>query len=175
MSSLFGFLRQKDSHKSKQAPAPVARPATRAPILQDPWTRRSLAPADIADFVHLATAEIKQRGVFVPYLLLPFQAPANSHETQNFVRAIFVADGSRCRDAETIGREVRLADIHVLISALKWTWARLTTLLSWDIYDLFKSSEHESGYAPSAFSTFIPLCVDSPAHLSIVTDFFDLL
>ena len=36
-------------------------------------------------------------------------------------------------------------------------------------------SSLDSGFARDAFSTFIPIGVDSPARLQIIKDFFDLL
>jgi hypothetical protein len=75
---------------------------------------------------------------------------------------------------------------------MKWCWARLPGgIVTWEVYEGFLVGEKgalscldsvctlltwlDSGYARDAFSTFIPLGVDSPSRVLIIQDYFDLL
>lgn len=79
---------------------------------------------------------------------------------------------------------------------MKWCWSRLPGgVVTWDAYELFKVGEQgmglhyitaagrlhkadriaDSQLARDAFSTFIPISVDSDARTKIIFDFFDLL
>lgn len=77
---------------------------------------------------------------------------------------------------------------------MKWCWSRLPGgIVTWEAYELFKVGEQgmaqlrecggitsetkilDSDLARDAFSTFIPISVDSDARNKIISDFFDLL
>lgn len=78
---------------------------------------------------------------------------------------------------------------------MKWCWSRLPGgVVTWEAYELFKVGEQgtrstsgmcgedsvlkqslDSDLARDAFSTFIPISVDSDARTKIIFDFFDLL
>lgn len=78
---------------------------------------------------------------------------------------------------------------------MKWCWSRLPGgVVTWEAYELFKVGEQgtnpghsgkwetcaepsmlDSESARDAFSTFIPISVDSDARTKIIFDFFDLL
>lgn len=73
-------------------------------------------------------------------------------------------------------QELRLTEPMVLASVMKWCWSRLPGgVVTWDSYELFKVGENDSNFARDAFSTFIPISVDSDARTQIIFDFFDLL
>jgi hypothetical protein len=80
----------------------------------------------------------------------------------------------------------------VLISVMKWCWARLPGgIVTWEVYEGFRVGEQgicppvastsqfltcvDSGFARNAFSTFIPIGTDTSARVQIIQDFFDLL
>jgi hypothetical protein len=81
---------------------------------------------------------------------------------------------------------------QVLISVMKWCWARLPGgIVTWETYEMFKVGEKgqspplceeyganartDSGMARDAFATFIPISVESNERVRIITDFFDLI
>jgi Domain of unknown function (DUF1708) len=76
---------------------------------------------------------------------------------------------------------------------MKWCWSRLPGgVVTWEAYELFKIGEKgtvkspttaaeafltqsDSQFARDAFTTFIPISVESEARKQIIFDFFDLM
>ncbi|KAJ8099226.1 hypothetical protein POJ06DRAFT_269290 [Lipomyces tetrasporus] len=140
----------------------------------DVWARTSVS-LDVADrFIGLAITEIKLRGVLEPLVLLPCRPNYELVEAKRFVHLIFYdVDGL---DSAEMQREVKLSDVFVLMSALKWVWARIPGgVVTWDVYEQFKSGEEDAGRAHNAFKVIIPVAADSQARSRIIFNFFDLL
>ncbi|KAK9459552.1 uncharacterized protein V1516DRAFT_687290 [Lipomyces oligophaga] len=148
--------------------------------VEDAWNRRTASPESLAGFLSVASAEMKARGVIEPLILLPGRPSYSLRDVKSFIRRVFPHDDSQgnpvaIRDSD-LSQEVRMADIFVLVSALKWAWARLPGgIVTWDAYDLFKAGEEDSEMAIDTFSRLIPIVAESSARASIITDFFDLL
>ncbi|KAK9356921.1 hypothetical protein V1523DRAFT_422816 [Lipomyces doorenjongii] len=140
----------------------------------DIWARTSIS-LDVADrFIGLAIDEIKLRGVLEPLVLLPCRPTYDLIEAKRFVHRIFYEADALV--SSEIQREIKLSDIFVIVSALKWVWARIPGgIVTWDVYELFKAGEEDAGRAQNAFKMIIPVAADSPARSRIIFNFFDLL
>ncbi|KAK9386480.1 hypothetical protein V1515DRAFT_142834 [Lipomyces mesembrius] len=140
----------------------------------DIWARTSIS-LDVADrFIGLAIEEIKLRGVLEPLVLLPCRPNYDLIEAKRFVHRIFYEANALV--SSEIQREIKLSDVFVIVSALKWVWARIPGgIVTWDVYELFKAGEEDAGRAQNAFKMIIPVAADSPARSRIIFNFFDLL
>ncbi|KAK9376148.1 uncharacterized protein V1513DRAFT_300636 [Lipomyces chichibuensis] len=140
----------------------------------DIWARTSIS-LDVADrFTGLAIEEIKLRGVLEPLVLLPYRPNYDLIEAKRFVHRIFYEADALV--SSEIQREIKLSDVFVIVSALKWVWARIPGgIVTWDVYELFKAGEEDAGRAQNAFKMIIPVAADSPARSRIIFNFFDLL
>ncbi|KAK9453977.1 hypothetical protein V1511DRAFT_461427, partial [Dipodascopsis uninucleata] len=138
------------------------------------WTRQSVSHEEALEFIKLVTAQIKHRGVLEPFVLLPCRPRFNLIDTKLFVHRVFGESvSSRTISTET---EILLADVEVLMSSLKWVWARLPGgVVSWEAYELYKAGEEDTGMDKTAFSTLIPLITESQEKSAIIFLFFDLL
>ncbi|KAF2201109.1 hypothetical protein GQ43DRAFT_47046 [Delitschia confertaspora ATCC 74209] len=148
------------------------------PRWEDAWSRKSVAPEEMQELIHVCTQEMKSRALDMPFLLLPFRPDSNQSSARNFVRNFFKAsyEGSMQYTGEGLRQELRLTEPLVLCSIMKWSWSRLPGgVVTWDAYELFRIGESDSNFARHAFDTFIPLSVDSEARRMIIFDFFDLL
>ncbi|KIW83421.1 hypothetical protein Z517_02666 [Fonsecaea pedrosoi CBS 271.37] len=164
--------------QGKRTAAPVANgDSHKKPQWSDAWARTRVDPDEVSELLHLCTAELKSRALDVPFLLLPFRPSSDPSAARTFVRNFFLPphdrDPLRGSFLET---ELRMTEVMVLISVMKWCWARLPGgVVTWEVYEAFRVGEKDSGFARDAFSTFIPIGVESPARLQIIQDFFDLL
>ncbi|KAJ5965453.1 hypothetical protein N7481_012167 [Penicillium waksmanii] len=173
-------FRGKDSSATKKQSKPTATadPTPARPKWTDAWQRTEIAPEEVADLVRGCSQELKARALDVPFLLLPFRPTSDPSAARTFIRNYFNQSFERGAPVAGDGlmQELRLNEPMVLCSVLKWCWSRLPGgIVTWDAYELFKVGEQDSDHALDAFSTFIPLSVDSDARTSIINDFFDLL
>ncbi|KAI5301734.1 hypothetical protein KEM56_001411, partial [Ascosphaera pollenicola] len=149
-------------------------------VESDAWQKTSVDPCDVVELLNAVSKEIKARALDIPFLLLPFRPSATSSDlasTRTFIRHYFKPPPERSTPlrGEALHKEVKLVDPPVLCSLLKWCWARLKGgVVGWEVYSLFKVGEQDSDLARTAFSTFIPIAVDS-VRAAIINDFFDLL
>ncbi|GME85413.1 unnamed protein product [Ambrosiozyma monospora] len=113
--------------------------------------------------------------LLTPFLLLPMRPEQLDINLKDFLNAIFL-DGLPI-DAESMKKIVRDTDEYTLMSALKFIWCRLpgNCIIGWKVYTKFVKMEEESNYPRRSFLEFMPLCLASGAHASIVYDFFDLI
>ncbi|KAF7594462.1 hypothetical protein BBP40_009095 [Aspergillus hancockii] len=169
----------KDSHAPKKAKAPVVEDnGPPKPTWTDAWQRTEVAPGEVQSLLRGCTQELKARGLDTPFLLLPFRPLSDASAARTFIRSYFnqVVEKGSPPSPDALAQELRLTDPIVLCSVLKWCWSRLPGgVVTWDAYELFKVGEQDSQLARDAFSTFIPISVDSDARSKIVFDFFDLL
>lgn len=182
-SKVFRYKDGKDIVAKSLAPhadsghtAPVKSAYTRS------WSSKTITTEEVAELIHACTQEMKARaGAFdLPFLLLPYRP--NSASTPNpamsFIRDFFEAKTEQCSQytGSALQQELRLTESEVLCSVLKWCWSRIPGgVVTWNVYELFRLGELDSGMATNAFNVFIPLCVDEPARHHIIVDFFDLL
>ncbi|PKY08033.1 hypothetical protein P168DRAFT_7250 [Aspergillus campestris IBT 28561] len=173
-------FRGKDATASKKPakPSPLDDAGPPKPSWTDAWQRTEVAPEEVQDLLRACTKELKARALQIPFLLLPFRPSSDASAARSFIRNYF--DQSFKNGApvtgETLSRELRLSDPTVLCSVLKWCWSRLPGgVVTWEAYELFKVGEQDSNLARDAFTTFIPISVDSDARAKIIFDFFDLL
>ncbi|KAF2498476.1 hypothetical protein BU16DRAFT_295577 [Lophium mytilinum] len=183
MPSFKNFFKSKDGSRSASKAGkyadhnagPVAPPK---PHWDDAWSRKDVAPEEIQELIHVCTKEMKSRALDMPFLLLPFRPGSDTSAARNMIRSFFKAqfEGSSQYTGEGLNQELRLTEPMVLCSIMKWCWSRLPGgVVTWDVYELFKIGESDSGNARHAFDTFIPLSVDSEARRQVIVDFFDLL
>ncbi|KAF3124635.1 hypothetical protein TWF703_011241 [Orbilia oligospora] len=152
--------------------------AVAAPVYQDPWEKTLVTPDEICELVKACTTEIKSRGLTAPFFILPFRPTNEPSSARPFIRKYFSTemDFSGPMRGDRLARELRLTDITVLCSIMKWCWARLPGgVVSWGVYDTFREGEADSEMSRNAFPSFMPMIVDSEARSSIIFDFFDLL
>ncbi|RMZ86972.1 hypothetical protein DV736_g5799, partial [Chaetothyriales sp. CBS 134916] len=143
----------------------------------DAWLRTRVDPEEVAELLHECTAEVKSRGLDVPLLLLPFRPSSDPSAARTFVRNFFFPPNDRERlTGSALRSELRMTEVMVIISVMKWCWARLPGgIVTWETYEGFKVGEKGSRYSRDAFKTFIPICVDTKPRAPIIFDFFDLL
>ncbi|KIW65224.1 hypothetical protein PV04_07500 [Phialophora macrospora] len=147
------------------------------PQWSDAWVRTRVDPEEVAELLHLCTAELKSRALDVPFLLLPFRPSSDPSAARTYVRNFFLPPHDRePLRGSALENELRMTEVMVIISVMKWCWARLPGgVVTWEVYEGFRVGEKDSGFARDAFSTFVPIGVNSPARLQIIKDFFDLL
>ncbi|KAG0689349.1 hypothetical protein C6P40_005171 [Pichia californica] len=130
----------------------------------------------IKDLIHLITLEIKKKGTKTPLLILPFRPDQHDERLKQFLNSIFI-DGMPLVDEEDLKSIIARTDDYILISALKFIWCRLPgkAVIGWKAYTTFVKFEDNAGFPTKAFLDFMPNCLSSGAHASIVYDFFDLI
>ncbi|ODV87147.1 hypothetical protein CANARDRAFT_182136, partial [[Candida] arabinofermentans NRRL YB-2248] len=130
---------------------------------------------NVKDVIHILTAEIKEKGTKSPYLLLPFRPQQFDHKLKKLLNAIF--KDKTLVSNELITSTVKKFDEYTLMSALKFFWCRLpgNCVIGWKTYTKFVEADEEAGFPKRAFLDFMPTCLSSGAHASIVYDFFDLI
>ncbi|KAL7270041.1 hypothetical protein RUND412_007263 [Rhizina undulata] len=142
---------------------------------EDGWLRTQVSPEEVQELLRGCTQEIKSRGLSTPFLLLPFRPNSDASPARTFIRNFFNTTTGPLSGA-LLQQELRLTEPVVLCSALKWCWSRLPRgVVTWDVYEMFRKGELDSGMARDSFSTFIPMSAESEARSKIIFDFFDLL
>ncbi|KAF1355012.1 hypothetical protein BDV97DRAFT_288504 [Delphinella strobiligena] len=144
------------------------------------WTSKEVDPAEVEELIHFCTVEMKSRAeaLDAPFLLLPFRPETDVGPARTFIQNFYTANrgGDTHYTGVALRKELVLTEPAVLCSILKWCWGRMPGgVVTWSTYEGFRMGEQDSLMARNAFSTFIPLSVDSPARKSIIFDFFDLL
>lgn len=129
----------------------------------------------IKDLVHLITSEIKRKGSKTPLLILPFRPAHHDVDLKDFLNSIFYK--GMPVEEETAKEIIKGTDEYILMSALKFLWCRLPgkAIIGWKAYTKFVKLEDNAGFPDKAFLEFMPNCLSSGAHASIVYDFFDLI
>ncbi|KAL2800825.1 hypothetical protein BJX66DRAFT_100405 [Aspergillus keveii] len=180
MSFFSRVFRSKDSNATKKSSkTPVAASTGPAkPAWTDAWQRTEIAPEEVQQLLRACTQEFKARALQTPFMLLPFRPSSDTVTARTFIRNYFSQSMKRGSPfaGDELAQELRLTDPMVLCSIMKWCWSRLPGgVVTWEAYELFKVGEQDSQFARDAFSTFIPISVDSDARTKIIFDFFDLL
>ncbi|KAI1920354.1 hypothetical protein LOZ65_004068 [Ophidiomyces ophidiicola] len=166
---------RKDGKKKKngvQSTGPVK------PQWTDAWLRTEVSPEEVQELLRGCTRELKARALDTPFLLLPFRPTSDPSAARTFIRNYFSPPPEKARAyrGEGLVQELRLTEPMVLCSVMKWCWSRLPGgIVTWEAYELFKVGEQDSQLARDAFSTFIPISVESDARSKIIFDFFDLM
>ncbi|KAG8409006.1 hypothetical protein J3458_020010 [Metarhizium acridum] len=143
------------------------------PKWDDAYTRPSVEPEEIHELLHICTAELKARGLDIPFLLLPYRPTSDPSAVRTFIRRFF--DESYGLKGNILAQELRMTEPMVISGVVKWCWSRLSGgVVGWDAYELFKIGEGDSRMARDSFKTFIPLSVESGARQRIIFDFFEL-
>ncbi|CEJ57287.1 hypothetical protein PMG11_05985 [Penicillium brasilianum] len=173
-------FRNKDANASKkQSKSSAATDLIPAkPKWKDAWLRTEVAPEEVQDLIRGCAHELKARALDTPFLLLPFRPSSDPSAARTFIRNYFNQsfDKGAPVSGDELMQELRLTEPMVLCSVMKWCWSRLAGgVVTWEAYELFKVGEQDSDLARDAFSTFIPISVDSDARTKIIFDFFDLL
>ncbi|KAJ9196934.1 hypothetical protein DTO164E3_4231 [Paecilomyces variotii] len=170
-------FRGKESAAAKKQSKKTSEPAEPSkPKWTDAWLRTEVGPEEVQELLHGCTQELKFRALDIPFLLLPFRPSSDPSAARTFVRNYFNLERSTPLRGEALKQELKLTEAMVLCSVLKWCWSRLPGgVVTWEAYELFKVGEQDSHFARDAFSTFIPISVESDARTKIIFDFFDLL
>ncbi|KAK2810130.1 hypothetical protein FQN49_008559, partial [Arthroderma sp. PD_2] len=180
MSFFSRVFRSKDpSKKSGRLNGLPAEPEK--PTWTDAWVRTEVGPEEVVELLQGCTVELKDRALDIPFLLLPFRPTSDPSAARTFIRNFFNPPADRTDSpgplqGKQLAQELRLSEPMVLCSVMKWCWARLPGgVVTWEAYELFKVGENDAQFARDAFSTFIPLSVDSDARTKIIFAFFDLM
>jgi hypothetical protein len=129
----------------------------------------------VKDLVHLITFELKSKGTKIPLLILPFRPLHHDEDLKKFLNKIFIAG---IPISTTEAKEIiKITNAYILMSALKFIWCRLPgkAIIGWKSYTKFVKLEDTANFPDKAFLEFMPNCLSSGAHASIVYDFFDLI
>jgi len=150
------------------------------PKFTSTWTSKEIDPAEVEELIHVCTLEMKSRAeaLNAPFLLLPFRPETDVGPARAFIRNFYTAnhDGSHLYTGASLRKELNLSEPAVLCSILKWCWSRMPGgVVKWSTYEGFRMGEKDSLMSRTAFSTFIPMSVDSAVRKSIIFDFYDLL
>ncbi|KAG6009756.1 hypothetical protein E4U21_001505 [Claviceps maximensis] len=144
------------------------------PKWDDAYTRTSVGPEEVHDLLHFCTAELKARGLDIPFLLLPYRPTSDPSAVRTFIRHFH--DDSYGLKGEALSQDLRMTEPMVIAGVIKWCWSRLPGgVVGWDAYELFKIGEGDSRMARDSFKTFIPLSVESGSRQRIIFDFFELI
>ncbi|EQL02000.1 hypothetical protein OCS_02285 [Ophiocordyceps sinensis CO18] len=176
MPGFFSRLKGRDGAKTKKKNALDAPGGLQLqkPKWADAYTRRTVEPEEIHELLHYCTAELKARGLDIPFLLLPFRPTSNPSAVRTFIRHFF--DDTFPLKGEMLLQELRMTEPMVISGVVKWCWSRLQGgVVGWDAYELFKVGEYDSNKARDSFKTFIPISVENGAKQRIIFDFFDLI
>ena len=144
------------------------------------WASKTIDPEEVEELIHACTLEMKSRAeaLEAPFFLLPFRPETDISPARTFIRNFFAEthSGSLHYTGASLQKELVLTEHAVLCSILKWCWTRMPGgVVTWTTYEGFRMGEQASLMARNAFSTFVPLSVDSSARERIIFDFFDLL
>ncbi|EEH48105.1 uncharacterized protein PADG_04189 [Paracoccidioides brasiliensis Pb18] len=179
MSFFARVFRSKDASSSKkQSKQNGVGQVQQKPQWTDAFLRTEVSPEEVQELLHGCTIELKSRGLEIPFLLLPFRPNSDPSSARTFIRHYFSPPPERPEPlrGKHLSQELRLTEPMVLCSIMKWCWSRLPGgVVTWEAYELFKVGEQDSQFARDAFSTFIPLSVESDARTKIILDFFDLM
>ncbi|OAX81940.1 hypothetical protein ACJ72_03721 [Emergomyces africanus] len=180
MSFFSRVFRSRDASGSKKQTKQngVSKDLPQKPQWTDAFLRTEVSPEEIQELLHGCTVELKSRGLDIPFLLLPFRPSSDPSSAKTFIRHYFSPPPEKPTPlrGEHLIQELRLTEPMVLCSIMKWCWSRLPGgVVTWEAYELFKVGEQDSQYARDAFSTFIPLSVESDSRTKIIFDFFDLM
>ncbi|KAH3682647.1 hypothetical protein WICPIJ_006392 [Wickerhamomyces pijperi] len=131
---------------------------------------------DVRELIHIITKEIKIKGTKTPLVFLSFRSQVNNETLTEFLAKVFPS-GARPAPTKVIERAVSETDELTLVASLKYLWARLpgSCVVGWDCYETFKKLEAKNDYSKKAFLQYMPQCLVSPSHSSIVYDFLELL
>ncbi|TKA61371.1 hypothetical protein B0A49_11530 [Cryomyces minteri] len=142
--------------------------------------KHMINPEEVRELIHACTQEMKSRAeaLDTPFLLLPFPPASNPSAARNFIQKFFRSryeGGTQCV-GDGLRQELRLTEPMVLCSIMKWCWSRLPGgVVTWSMYELFRTGEQDSIMARNSFNAFIPLTVESESRKEIIFDFFDLI
>ncbi|ONH67686.1 Morphogenesis-related protein MSB1 [Cyberlindnera fabianii] len=156
---------------TKPLPMPKGHQHDDSDVFQHEFSRN-----DVRGLIHSITQELKIKGVKTPLVLLAFRPKADDHKLTEFLATV-IPNGSLPAKQTIIDKCVKNTDEFTLVAALKYLWARLpmNAIVGWDAYDSFKKLEQRDNYPKKAFLEFMPQCLSSPSHASIVYDFLDLI
>ncbi|CCH44462.1 Morphogenesis-related protein MSB1 [Wickerhamomyces ciferrii] len=162
--------------KQYQTDKPLPLPASSRGSTDDDTFVHEFSRTDVRELIHTVTQELKIKGNKTPLVLLAFRPKVDDSKLTTFLSLVF-PNGTTPAPINQIERAVRDTDEYTLMAALKYLWSRLPmdSIVGWDAYETFKKLEARSNYPKKAFLEFMPQCLTSPAHASIVYDFLDLL
>ncbi|KAG6029846.1 hypothetical protein E4U41_000248 [Claviceps citrina] len=175
MAGFLSRLKARDGlRKKKNGMQHLADELSQKPKWDDAYTRASVEPEEIHDLLHFCTAELKARGLDIPFLLLPYRPTSDPSAVRTFIRHFH--DDSYGLKGDALIQDLRMTEPMVIAGVVKWCWSRLPGgVVGWDAYELFKIGEGDSRMARDSFKTFIPLSVQSGARQRIIFDFFELI
>lgn len=127
--------------------------------------------------IHSITAELKDRGADVEYLMIPFRPQQTNEKLLKLLNSLFPMGNGQPVPEKQMWKIVKKAEPLTLFQGLKYIWCRLPEgqVVSWKAYLEFKRREKSKDYPRRAFLEIMPQCLESPSHASIVYDYFDLI
>ncbi|KAG6093674.1 hypothetical protein E4U31_006688 [Claviceps sp. LM219 group G6] len=175
MAGFLSRLKARDVlRKKKHGMQDLANAHPQKPKWDDAYTRASVEPEEVHELLHFCTAELKARGLDIPFLLLPYRPTSDPSAVRTFIRH-FHDDAYGLR-GDILRQDLRMTEPMVIAGVAKWCWSRLPGgVVGWDTYELFKIGEGDSRMARDSFKTFIPLSIESGARQRIIFDFFELI
>ncbi|KAG5975524.1 hypothetical protein E4U58_000721 [Claviceps cyperi] len=175
MAGFLSRLKARDGlRKKKHGMQDLVNAHVQKPKWDDAYTRASVEPEEVHELLHFCTAELKARGLDIPFLLLPYRPTSDPSAVRTFIRH-FHDDAYGLR-GDILRQDLLMTEPMVIAGAAKWCWSRLPGgVVGWDTYELFKIGEGDSRMARDSFKTFIPLSIESGARQRIIFDFFELI
>ncbi|KAG6082950.1 hypothetical protein E4U15_002203 [Claviceps sp. LM218 group G6] len=175
MAGFLSRLKARDVlRKKKHGMQDLANAHPQKPKWDDAYMRASVEPEEVHELLHFCTAELKARGLDIPFLLLPYRPTSDPSAVRTFIRH-FHDDAYGLR-GDILRQDLRMTEPMVIAGVAKWCWSRLPGgVVGWDTYELFKIGEGDSRMARDSFKTFIPLSIESGARQRIIFDFFELI
>ncbi|RCI13126.1 hypothetical protein L249_1280 [Ophiocordyceps polyrhachis-furcata BCC 54312] len=110
MPGLFSRLKGRDGVKSKKKVAAGDSTASQPQRQRwdDAYARMTVEPEEVHDLLHYCTAELKARGLDIPFLLLPFRPTSNPSAVRTFIRHFF--DQSYSLRGQVLLQELRMTE-----------------------------------------------------------------
>jgi hypothetical protein len=134
---------------------------------------RPLIPArDLEPLLLECIEQLRNRGLDVPLLFLPFRPGSDLPATRAFIRQ-WQAFNLRGDD---LRRQLLMCDILVVVALLRWALMRVQGgLLDWSTFLLFRATEEKLNHDRNAFQQIVPVLMVDQCKQRILLAFLDLL
>lgn len=131
----------------------------------------------VKSVIHSITAELKERGADVEYLMIPFRPQQTNEKLLKLLNSLFPMGNGQPVPEKQMWKIVKKVEPLTLFQGLKYIWCRLPEgqVIGWKAYLEFKIREKSKDFPRRGFLEIMPQCLESPSHASIVYDFFDLI
>lgn len=133
---------------------------------------QEIEPSQATAFVQLCLAEIKARGLKIPFVFLPFRPDCSAASLDSLIKGL-LSDGV---GHDSVSRELMLMHPLEVMCAIRWIYSRIRGgLLSSAQYELFCKCERQMNYDATRYKTILSALFEEDAKLMLFYSLLDLL